>query len=266
MKQTVPPLPRHEHRPVHLEIQGLQLQAGGRILCNDLSVSMQSNENWCVLGPNGVGKTTLLHTLAGLRKIDHGRLLLNERDIERYKPHELALLRGILFQRSEESFPSRVLETVMSGRHPHIPRWGSESEDDLRLAEELLVRVGLADMQSRDVGSLSGGEHQRVNIAAVLAQQTPLRLFDEPVSYLDLRHQADILDLVTRDENHLNILVLHDINHAIRYCSHALLLFADGHSEHGTVHEMLAIDRLEALYGCRLKAIMDDGNQWFVTA
>jgi iron complex transport system ATP-binding protein len=265
MKQTALTPAPHEHGPVSLEIKDLQLQAGGRILCNDISVSMQSNENWCVLGPNGVGKTTLLHTLAGLRKIDHGRLLLNDRDVEHYNPHELALLRGILFQRSEEPFPSSVLETVMSGRHPHIPRWGSECVDDLRLAEELLVRVGLADTQSRDISSLSGGEHQRVNIAAVLAQQTPLRLFDEPVSYLDLRHQTDMLDLITRDKGHLNILVLHDINHASRYCSHALLLFADGHSEHGTIHEMLAIDRLEALYDCRLKAIMDDGNQYFVS-
>ena len=250
---------------ISLELSDLALHINGRILCEGLSATMHSKQSWCVLGPNGSGKTTLLHTLAGLRAPQHGNVQLNGQSVHNYSLHELAQLRSILFQRSEEPFPSTVMETVMSGRHPHIPRWGSETDDDRQLADELLARVGLLDMKHRDVTTLSGGEHQRVNIAAALAQQTPVRLFDEPASYLDLRHQAEMLDLITRGEDHLNILVLHDINHASRYCSHALLMFEDGHTEQGCIDEILDVERLEPLYGCPLKVIEDDEQKWFFT-
>lgn len=250
---------------VALELSDLAIKIEERTLCEGLTTTMHSAQDWCVLGPNGTGKTTLLHTLAGLRAPQHGNVQMNGQPVHGYSLHELARLRSILFQRSEEPFPSTVMETVMSGRHPHIPRWGSETDGDRRLATELLNRVGLSDMQHRDVTTLSGGEHQRVNIAAVLAQQTPVRLFDEPASFLDLRHQADMLELITRGDEHLNILVLHDINHAVRYCSHALLMFEDGHTEQGAIDEILEVERLERLFGCRLRSIEDDEQKWFFT-
>jgi len=258
--------PQPENLPaIRLELSDLALQIDGRMLCEGLSATMHTTQSWCVLGPNGTGKTTLLHTLAGLRAPQHGDVLLNNQAVKDYSLHELAQLRSILFQRNEEPFPSTVIETIMSGRHPHIPRWGSETEDDRQLANELLTRVGLSDMQHRDITTLSGGEHQRVDIATVFAQQTPLRLFDEPASNLDLRHQAEMLDLITRGDEHLNILVLHDINHATRYCTHALLMFEDGHVEQGSIDEILEVERLETLYTCPLKVIEDDEQKWFFT-
>lgn len=247
-----------------MEITNLRLTIGDRLLCNRLDVTLETGETWGILGPNGTGKTTLLHTLAGLREPTEGDILLNGSALGDYTPHELALLRSVLFQRSEEAFPSTVFETLMSGRHPHVPRWAIESDKDRKIANDLLARVGLADMHERDIMTLSGGEHQRVNIATALAQQTPVRLFDEPTSYLDLRHQSDMLDLITDGDDHLNILVLHDLNHAMRYCSHALLMYEDGHSEQGEVDAVLTADKLTELFNCPVHTVHDGNRTLFI--
>jgi iron complex transport system ATP-binding protein len=225
---------------------------------------MSAGESWSILGPNGSGKTTLLETIAGLRPARSGEVLLNGNFVSTLSPRQLALQRSILFQKSDDAFPATVLETVLSGRHPHIPYWQTETDTDYGIARQALDKVDLAGFEERDINSLSGGERQRVSIAASLAQDTPIRLFDEPANHLDLKHQNTILRLITIKDQCLNILVLQDINQAWRYTSHSLLVHPDGSTETGTTEDMLTTEKLGALYGCTLKVIEDDKDRLFV--
>ncbi|GBE07393.1 hemin import ATP-binding protein HmuV [bacterium BMS3Bbin11] len=247
-----------------LKISDLIVAIEDRILCRSLSVYMSAGETWSILGPNGSGKTTLLLTLAGLQAARSGEVLLDGEVISSYSSRQLAVLRSMLFQKTDDAFPATVMETVLSGRHPHIPYWQTETNADFKIAQQVLDKVDMAGLEDRDVNNLSGGERQRVSIAACLAQNSPIRMFDEPVNHLDMKHQNSILRLISENYQRLNLVVLQDINQAWRYCSHALLLYLDGSVETGSIEDMLTIERLEALYDCRLKILQDGADRFYV--
>jgi iron complex transport system ATP-binding protein len=226
---------------------------------------MHTGETWSILGPNGSGKTSLLETLAGLRKAASGEIRINGQPISSYAPKRLACIRSVLFQNTEDNFPATVLETTLTGRHPHINYLNAETREDILLAEKALAAVDLEGFANRDVLTLSGGERQRVAIATCLAQDTPIRLFDEPANHLDLRHQSSVLKLIDNQE-YLNFVVLHDINHAWRYTSHALLLYDDGTVESGRVEELLHADRLASLYGCEIRCSGAADDRFYLSA
>jgi len=250
-------------RPL-LNISDLTVAIEGHILCRSLSVNMSAGESWSILGPNGSGKTTLLETIAGLRTARSGEVRIEGNTVSSLNPRQLALQRSMLFQKTADAFPATVMETVLSGRHPHIPYWQTETVTDYDIVRQALDLVDLAGFEERDINSLSGGERQRVSIATSVTQDTAVRLFDEPTNHLDLKHQNSILELISNKHQHLNLLVLQDINQAWQYCSHALLLYLDGSVETGGIEDMLTIERLEALYDCRLKIIQDGADRVFV--
>jgi iron complex transport system ATP-binding protein len=160
-----------------------------------------------------------------------------------------------------------VRDAVLSGRHPHLSPWQWEGAADVLRAEQALAEVDMQRHADRLLTSLSGGERRRVDIAALLTQDAPVCLLDEPLNHLDLRHQVKILDLLRQRRlrpGHVNIMVLHDVNLAMRYCDHGLLLFDDGASRHGTLNTLLDVETLERLYGCRFRQLTDvEGNVFF---
>jgi len=249
-----------------LEARNLTLQIGQRQLVRDLSVVFEAGQNWAVLGANGSGKTTLLLTLAGLRRADSGEVLLDEHELRHTARRERAKKLGILFQESPNAFPASVFETVLSARHPHHGFWQSETAVDIELARAALAAVGLGDFSGRNLATLSGGERRRVEVATLLAQDTPLCLLDEPVNHLDPRHQIELLRLVcarARQIGSLNLLVLHDVNLALRFCSHGLLLLADGGTLHGRLTDILDSSILETVYGCPMREIRSDAGRLY---
>ncbi|MFW2441020.1 MAG: ABC transporter ATP-binding protein [Arenicellales bacterium] len=252
------------HTPQQLRISDLTVAIEDRVLCQSLSVYMSAGETWSILGPNGSGKSTLLMTLAGLQAARSGKILLGGTEMSSYSPRQLAVLRSILFQQSDDAFSATVMETVLSGRHPHIPYLQTAMTADYNIVRQALHDVDMSNFEGRDILTLSGGERQRVSIATCLAQDTPVRLFDEPANHLDLKHQSSILQLISNNHKKLNLVVLQDINQAWRYTTNTLLLYPDGSTEHGKVEDMLTTDRLETLYGCRLKIIRDEGERVFV--
>src|SRR5574338_109923 len=249
-----------------LEAESLALRIAERWLCCEFSLRLAAGECLVVLGPNGAGKTTLLHTLAGLRPPTVGRVRLEGREYAAWPAQAAARVRALLPQQPPDHFNASVLETVLVGRHPHLPRWGWEGPEDLRRAREALAAVDMAGMEGRDVLSLSGGERQRVAIAAVLAQAPRLFLLDEPTNHLDLRHQITTLDLFRRlaDEGRGVVMVLHDINLAARYADQVILLDGRGGVLAGPRDEILQAERLSQAFGHPLRGLADGARQVFL--
>ena len=260
-----------------LEIKDLELGIGERTLVSGLNVRMNSGETWVVLGQNGSGKTTLLHALAGLRKPERGRVLLDGEALGNFSHRQRARHIGILFQDYEVLFPGSVIDTVLTSRYPYSG-WSQlfgDSDEDRLIATRALKDQDLLDFESRNMASLSGGERRRVQIAALAAQTVPIQLLDEPSNHLDLRHQVQVLDYIVRSKDKapelrikdtLNVMAIHDINLALQYGTHAIMLFLDGTSKAGSLQDIVNQPSLEALYQCRLQTVRsDDRTLYFPT-
>lgn len=252
---------------VLLEARQLRVAIGGRNVVEQLDFTLSGGERLAILGRNGAGKSTLLSALAGLRKPDSGCVLLDGNDCAHLAAQQMALKRAWLGQFQSDPFGSTVLETALTGRHPHLGRWAWESTRDAELARGALRAVGLAGMETRQIHTLSGGERQRLAIATLLAQAAPLYLLDEPLSHLDLNHQMAVLELfagTARDCGAGVIMVLHDPALAHRFCDRALLIHGDGRTELGAVDTVLTADKLSQLYGYGLRQLDDRGHRCFI--
>lgn len=249
-----------------LSTQDLTLRIGARTLCDRLTVDFEPGSVWAILGANGAGKTTLLHALARLRVPDGGSVLLDGTSLAAMPARERARAIALLLQDYDAAMPANALNTVLSGRHPHIAPLAWETSDDYATADAALAAAGVAHLRERQMATLSGGERRRIELAAVLAQATPVLLLDEPTNHLDLRHQQEILSLLSklgRQPNHLAVMVLHDVNAALRTCDRALLLFGDGSTAHGPCTDVITTRSLERLYGCRMREFAQDGIRYF---
>ncbi|MDX1251434.1 MAG: ABC transporter ATP-binding protein [Gammaproteobacteria bacterium] len=250
-----------------LQTRGLEVAIAGKCICRGFDLAIERGQCWGMLGRNGIGKTTLLHTLAGLRAPLAGATLLEGVTLDTLPRRRIAQSIGVLFQHSEDPFPGTVLETVLIGRHPYLAAWQWEGAEDRRRAQQALAAVGMEEMMDRQVATLSGGERQRLAIATLLIQEPRLMLLDEPANHLDLHHQIAILDLLAgqvRDEGRALLMIGHDLNLTARYCDHALLLFGEGETLCGEVAEVLTESHLERLYGHPIRCAEVKGRRVFV--
>lgn len=268
------------HKPVDalkalFKVVSVDLCVGDTEVCRDLSFETYPGELMAILGRNGVGKSTLLSCLAGLPRGElHGDILLGGKSYAEWGDRAAACWRGWLPQKQLDPFSASVLETVLSGRHPHLNRWSWESAEDKALAIQSLAAVGMADFIERDVMTLSGGERQRVAIATILTQNPSLYFMDEPLSHLDLNHQVEALQLLrakSLKERVSCMMVLHEPGLAHRFCDSALLLFGEGEWQYGSCDSVLTAENLSRLYGYPLVQVeRTDGKgvkqRWFVPA
>lgn len=231
-----------------------------------LSLTFQAGQMWGILGPNGVGKTTLLHTLAALKAPALGTIELNDQPITELHRLKLAQQIGIMFQEHQDGFPASVLETVLLGRFPHLSPWEMESEQDLALAYSALERLDLAEFAQRALNSLSGGERQRAALAALMAQTPDVWLVDEPTNHLDLHYQVAVMGLLAEQASMDKVVVmsLHDVNVAAQWCSHVLLLYPDRPPIWGKAASLLTQQNLEPLYRQKLAMTELNGKPLFV--
>ncbi len=237
--------------------RGLTVTVPGRTLVENLQMRVDSGDFLAVLGQNGAGKSLTLLTLAGLRSVDQGEVLLLGESLVSTRRQDVAKYLALLPQDTEDVFPATVLDTVLIGRHPHIGRLQWESKEDRLIAQQALHQMDLGCMQDRDVATLSGGERRRLAIAQTLTQTPAVYLLDEPTNHLDPQHQLDVLRVFQRqaESGAAIIASLHDVNLAARYADKCLLLFGDGRWELGPTDSVLSEERLTELYATRMEAI-----------
>jgi iron complex transport system ATP-binding protein len=249
-----------------LEARDLALAAGGRTLCDGLDLAVRAGECWAIVGPNGAGKTTLVRTLAGIAAPARGAIRYGERPVATLTPRERARRRALLPQDSIDAFPATVLETVLIGRHPHLSRFAWEGDGDIALARDALARFGVDRFADRDVRTLSGGERRRVALAALLVQDAPLALLDEPSSHLDIAQQAaalEVLVALARERGRAIVMVLHDLHLALRFCDRAVAI-GGGRAAAGASADVMTAPAMSALYGRELVMLADGSLATFV--
>lgn len=249
-----------------LDIRALTVSIAGKTVCSELSLSLRAGQCIGILGGNGVGKTTLLHTIAGLRKAQSGNINLRGEVIAELPHRQRAQQLGLLMQSYDDPFPATVLETALIGRHPHIGFWQWETENDVKLARRALAITGMADLEERDVHELSGGERRRLAIATLLAQDPELLLLDEPVDQLDPFHQMRLLSHFQQQAHgagRLVIMSLHDVNQAARFCDAVLLMYGNGETEFDETYRVLTPENLERLYGLPVRMITTEDALFF---
>ena len=218
-----------------LRAESVTVGYGADPVVRDLSLDVPDGQVTTIVGPNGCGKSTLLRTMARLLKPDQ-RAGAARRPVRSTTCPPARSPGGWRCCRRARSPPtaSLVRDLVGRGRHPH-QRWFSQwSPDDERIVESALEMTDTADLRDRPLDQLSGGQRQRAWIAMTLAQDTDLMLLDEPTTYLDLAHQVEVLDLVTRlnrERGRTVVMVLHDLNLAARY-SDRIVVMKDGVDRH----------------------------------
>ncbi len=232
------------------QVDNLHLQQGPHRLCQGFHWQVHAGEIWGLLGANGRGKTTVLHTLAGLQPAHAGHIHFRGKPLSHWPKRQLAQQLGLLTQSPHYPFPLRVDHFVAQGRYPQQGLWPRPSETDHQAVAPALALTQLTGLSTRLLHQLSGGEQQRAGIASLLAQACPVLLLDEPCNHLDIPHQVHLLDALIRQSQRLGgacILSLHDINLAARVCSHLLLLTPQGWLT-GPAAQMLQADLLSHTY------------------
>lgn len=252
-----------------LAARDLSAGHGRTVVVPELTLEVEQGTVTALVGPNGSGKSTLLMTLARVLRRHGGEVLLDGRPVQEYTSTEVARRLGVLPQTSVAPTGATVRELVEQGRYPQLGAWAMlRRRDDaaMRRALELTALTGLAD---RRLDSLSGGERQRAWIAMTLAQETGVLLLDEPTTYLDVRHQIDLMRLVEhlRDEHEMTVvMVLHDLNQAARHADR-IVAMREGHVvADGSPAAVLTSDTLRAVFDVDAVVLADpvSGRPFFV--
>lgn len=198
---------------------------------SNINVEIKSGELTCLIGSNGIGKSTLLKTLTGFLPKLSGRLLLDGRDINMLSQRERAKYISIVLTYKSDVQNLSVTEMVGMGRMPYTGFWGKLNANDQTIVAEAIEMVGIEHLKNRMIQTLSDGERQKVMIAKALAQQTPVILLDEPTSFLDFPSKVEMLQLLHRlakEANKVVFLSTHDLELALRIADRLVELNKNG--------------------------------------
>lgn len=238
-----------------LSIDNVTIRYEARTVLRHISLDVQPGEVLALIGPNGVGKSTLIHACSGNLKPIEGRISIAGRDLRQLPIEQRARLIAVVPQATRLPEAFTVFDTVLMGRTPYLGWLGREGEPDRSAVWAALDRTSTRELADRPIGELSGGEQQRVLIARALAQAAHTLLLDEPTAHLDLKHQASVLSLVcdlAHAENYAVLIALHDLNLAAQYADRVALLSNGTVAAIGTAEEVLTEENLSPAYGLRI--------------
>ena len=232
-------------------INGLTIGYGKKVVANNINASIQKGELTCLLGANGVGKSTLLKTLSGfLGKLD-GNISILGKEMDTYSPKELSTTLGVVLTDKCEVRNMSVREIVGMGRSPYTSFWGALSKEDYKIVDQAIEMIGITHLSGRMVHTLSDGERQKAMIAKSLAQQTPIIILDEPTAFLDFPSKVEIMQLLhklTREAGKTIFLSTHDMELALQIADKIWIMDKTCGFAIGTPEDLAISGDLEAFF------------------
>lgn len=244
-----------------IEVKGLTFGYGEKPVLKDVSITFDRSELVCILGPNGVGKTTLVKCINRLLKCSGGEVLIDGVDNRDMSLLDLARKLAFVPNSSSSVFSMTVAEAILMGRHPRAG-WNTSAED-LRVVNDAMNTLDIQEYASRDIRELSAGQLQRVMIARGLVQEPEILILDEPTSNLDVKHQMTVMKFLkeyARDKNVMVIMVCHDLNITAAYADRVVVMKDGGVYADGKPWDILTAETIKHVYDVSCRVIDVEGT------
>jgi len=241
-----------------LEIRGATFSYDGtENVFEDITFSLREKEVFCILGPNGTGKSTLIKCIDNLLKLKGGSILIDDTDIHLLERTDIAKKIGYIPQIHNPTFPFSILDVVLMGRAPHLSLLSSPAKKDVQIAEDAIETVGVSHLIDKPYTEISGGERQLVLFARILAQQPEVLLLDEPTSHLDFGNQIHILEIIDKLASRgLSIIMAsHFPDHAFLTSNKVAIMDGGAFIDMGSPDKVITERNLKSAYGIDVKII-----------
>lgn len=229
---------------------------------HNLDCELEGSGLVCIIGPNGVGKSTMIRCINKLLKPTDGVVYVNDKDASSYKLKDMAKFMGYVPASNSDTFSMTVLDTILMGRHPH--QSVHASREDIHTAYQVMKRLNILHLAMRNFDELSAGQHQKVAIARGLAQEPKILILDEPTSNLDIRHQMQTIDILrelAHEDDVLVLMISHDLNLASMYADRIIVMSTPGIIyKIGTPEEVITKDMIRYVYGVDSEIVTHNGR------
>lgn len=242
-----------------LAARNVNIAMGETTIVRDISFTVEPGEFVGIIGPNGAGKSTLLRGLRGIVPVTAGDVCLFEQPVDTLGHKQMARMAAYMQQEVNVGFGFTAEEVVLAGRYPYLKWWQNEREEDYRVARKYMAFTGVEHLADHPVQQVSGGERQRILLAKVLAQETPLIFLDEPTASLDLVYQEEIFRCCQTmcSQGKTVLIIAHDLKLAAKFCSRLILLARGSVIADGTAPEVITAENLERAYGLHAAVFMN---------
>ena len=240
-----------------ITLEQISWEAEGRPIVSDINLDFARDTLTALVGPNGSGKTTVMHLAAGLRTPASGRVLLDGEPLAELPARQRARRIALVEQHPSTSLDLAVRDVVALGRIPHVGSWPGARDRDPGAVDEAMEVAAVTHLASRRWPTLSGGERQRVHLARALAQRPRVLLLDEPTNHLDLSHQLDFLERVT-GLGITVVAVLHDLDLAAAFCQDVAVMHQGRLHSRGSMREVLTDAVIQEVFEVRARVSVDD--------
>lgn len=244
-----------------MSLSAHQLSVGyhGKTIVNSMDLALPDGRFIALLGPNGCGKSTLLKCFARILPAMSGEAHWRGQNLQQIASKQFAKELALLPQTHPIPEGIKAKDLVAYGRSPYTGFWGTLSQQDHQIVEQVMQQTGTFELREQFVSELSGGQRQRVWLAMILAQNTPYLLLDEPTTYMDINHQVELMHLLQslNQQGKTIVTVLHDINQAARYCDHLVVMKAGELKYQGSPDEVLTSHMLEDVFSLKAQIHRD---------